>query len=205
MYTKKTKDKIIYTALCLFSERGYNAVGVEEIARGVGIRAPSIYKHFKNKQAIFDEIVKLMRSKNHAYMDAIHITFANAEAAAHRFSSVSDEEFVDKIKRFVRFYLHDEYMGKFRRLVLMECYNMPEFADYYTHFADKIVDYFDGLFDCLIKNGTLRSGDSKVMALQFIAPIRCIMTMCEFHPEREADAMLMLADHVRQFRRFYGN
>ena len=49
-----TKQRILDEALRLFSQSGYDAVSVERIASAVGIKAPSLYKHFKSKQEIFD-------------------------------------------------------------------------------------------------------------------------------------------------------
>ena len=51
-----TKQKILLESLRLFSQRGYDAVGVEQIAAAVGIKAPSLYKHYKSKKDIFDAI-----------------------------------------------------------------------------------------------------------------------------------------------------
>lgn len=45
-----TKQKILNEALTLFAEKGYSAVYVGEIADAVGIKTPSLYKHYKNKQ-----------------------------------------------------------------------------------------------------------------------------------------------------------
>ena len=47
-----TKHKILDEALTLFSEKGFANVFVNEIAERVGIKAPSLYKHYKSKQAI---------------------------------------------------------------------------------------------------------------------------------------------------------
>ena len=52
-----TKERILKESLTLFSEKGYSDVSVGEIARAVGIKAPSLYKHYKNKQEIFDSCV----------------------------------------------------------------------------------------------------------------------------------------------------
>lgn len=38
-----TKEKIVETALDLFSQRGYDGVSVRDIARAVGIRESSLY------------------------------------------------------------------------------------------------------------------------------------------------------------------
>ena len=53
-----TGERIVYEALVLFSKKGYSDVYVAEIASAVGIKAPSLYKHFKSKQDIFDECAK---------------------------------------------------------------------------------------------------------------------------------------------------
>ena len=53
-----TKEKILNESLRLFAKKGYGAVGVAEIADAVGIKAPSLYKHFTGKKAIFDAIIE---------------------------------------------------------------------------------------------------------------------------------------------------
>ena len=50
----KTKDKILIEALSLFSVSGFSGVSVRDIAKAVGIRESAIYKHYKNKQQLFD-------------------------------------------------------------------------------------------------------------------------------------------------------
>ena len=49
-----TKQRVLPEALRLFSQRGHDAVSVEQIADAVGVKAPSLYKHYKSKQDIFD-------------------------------------------------------------------------------------------------------------------------------------------------------
>lgn len=53
-----TKQRILEKSLELFSTKGYDSVSVGEIAKAVGIKAPSLYNHFPSKQAIFDAIVE---------------------------------------------------------------------------------------------------------------------------------------------------
>ena len=53
-----TKARILEKALELFSAQGYDAVSVGDIAKAVGIKAPSLYNHYPSKRAIFDAIVE---------------------------------------------------------------------------------------------------------------------------------------------------
>ena len=61
MKQEDTKQRILDKALELFSTQGYDFVSVGEIAKAVGIKAPSLYNHFPSKQAIFDAIMEFMQ------------------------------------------------------------------------------------------------------------------------------------------------
>jgi AcrR family transcriptional regulator len=52
------RETLISEATELFAERGYAAVGVDEIADAVGIAGPSIYSHFASKQTILVEAIQ---------------------------------------------------------------------------------------------------------------------------------------------------
>ena len=54
-----TREIILKNALSLFAKKGYDAVSVAQIADETGIKAPSLYKHFKSKEDIFKSIIKL--------------------------------------------------------------------------------------------------------------------------------------------------
>lgn len=58
MKQEDTRKKILAKALKQFSQRGYDAVSVGDIAAAVGVKAPSLYNHFSGKRAIFDAIVE---------------------------------------------------------------------------------------------------------------------------------------------------
>ncbi|WP_179032158.1 TetR/AcrR family transcriptional regulator [Paenibacillus kribbensis] len=49
---KITSEDIIYAALSLFSEKGYDATSVDEIARESGMVKASFYKYFQSKEAL---------------------------------------------------------------------------------------------------------------------------------------------------------
>ncbi|MFE5323471.1 TetR/AcrR family transcriptional regulator [Paenibacillus sp. NPDC056579] len=57
-----TVTKIKEAALRLFAQYGYEGTALAEIAKAVGIKAPSLYAHFKSKEelflVIFDEVLQ---------------------------------------------------------------------------------------------------------------------------------------------------
>jgi len=51
-----TRDRIINSAILLFSDKGYSKVSVRDIAKEVGIKAASLYGHFKSKKEILHSL-----------------------------------------------------------------------------------------------------------------------------------------------------
>ena len=51
------KQRIVTAAADLFRERGYHNVSLADVAAAVGITAPALYKHFRNKQDLLRQTV----------------------------------------------------------------------------------------------------------------------------------------------------
>lgn len=64
---KNRKAQIAAVAAEAFSERGYHAVGIDDIASAVGVSGPALYRHFPNKYALF---VHAVESLSQALLDA---------------------------------------------------------------------------------------------------------------------------------------
>ena len=54
---RDTRAELLEAALDLFAQHGYAGTSVRAIARAVGLSESVIYKHFANKQKIFDEVL----------------------------------------------------------------------------------------------------------------------------------------------------
>jgi AcrR family transcriptional regulator len=57
---RNRKQLIVEAAGQIFSERGYHAASMEEIAAAVGISAAALYRHFPNKYALFAHCADVM-------------------------------------------------------------------------------------------------------------------------------------------------
>ncbi|MCR9105560.1 MAG: TetR/AcrR family transcriptional regulator [Gammaproteobacteria bacterium] len=53
-----TAERILDAAEDLFAEKGYSATSLGEVADRVGIRSPSLYNHFKNKEALYEAVLE---------------------------------------------------------------------------------------------------------------------------------------------------
>ena len=52
------RETILDCALKLFAERGYDAVGVQEIAEAAGIQKPTLYHYFGNKVGLLNTLLE---------------------------------------------------------------------------------------------------------------------------------------------------
>jgi AcrR family transcriptional regulator len=69
-----TKERVKKTAQKLFRERGYAAVGMRELAKEVGIQAPSLYNHYRSKDDLLREICFDMAQQFFAAFDKAIVT-----------------------------------------------------------------------------------------------------------------------------------
>ena len=54
------RQKIRDQALSLFAARGYEAVGVEQIARAAGVTKPTLYHYFGSKENLYRETLRVV-------------------------------------------------------------------------------------------------------------------------------------------------
>ncbi|MDQ7805480.1 helix-turn-helix domain-containing protein [Amycolatopsis sp. A133] len=60
---RNRRQLIVEAGAAVFSERGYHAASMEEIAARVGITAAALYRHFPNKYALFAECATVMADR----------------------------------------------------------------------------------------------------------------------------------------------
>jgi len=57
---RPTKTLLLDAAEELFADKGYKATSMEDISGAVSIRPSAIYKHFKNKQELYEAVLERM-------------------------------------------------------------------------------------------------------------------------------------------------
>lgn len=200
-----TKQRILDEALTLFSEKGYANVFVGDIADAVGIKAPSLYKHYKSKKAIFDAIIDLMNSRFAEQAKAMNISGNDASVDASIYKNLSEDQLLKLGREFFLYYLHDDYNQKFRKMLTLEQFQDVDLAKFYSKlYVDDPLSYQGMLFGFMVTAGVLKTDNVQIMTLHFYAPIYYLLTICDREPEREPEALKLLDEHIRQFDRIYG-
>ena len=201
-----TKHRILEEALTLFSQKGYANVYVGEIADRVGIKAPSLYKHYKNKRAIFDAIIDEMNKRYEEQAGALNISGMNPSEDASLYMNGSEDKLVEIGTGLFLFFLHDDYTCRFRKILTIEQFHNKEFADIYSsQYVDGPVSYQKMIFQLMASGGAFVNADIEVMTIQFYSPIYMLLTLCDREPDREEEALELLEKHFRQFSKIYGD
>ncbi|MCR4930533.1 MAG: TetR/AcrR family transcriptional regulator [Lachnospiraceae bacterium] len=200
-----TKQRILDEALTLFSEKGYANVYVNDIAEKVGIKAPSLYKHYKSKQAIFDAIIKEMNRRFSEEAEVLQIAGNDAKKDAEIYTEISEEQMIQIGIGLFQYYLHDDYTKRFRKMLTIEQFHDKELAKVYSkQYVDDPLSYQGMLFGMMVAQGLLQTENVPIMTLHFYSPIYLLLTLCDREPQREEEAIKIMTEHVLQFNRLYG-
>ncbi len=200
-----TKHKILDEALTLFSEKGFANVFVNEIAERVGIKAPSLYKHYKSKQAIFDAIIDEMNHRFEQQAQALTIDGTDPAADAEVYKNMDEDHLVKLGTDLFKYYLHDSYTRRFRKMLTIEQFQDKDLARVYSQqYFDMPLSYQGMLLGLLVSQGLLVTENVPIMTLHFYAPIYMLLTVCDREPEREQEALKLMEEHIRQFDKLYG-
>ena len=196
-----TKQEILDASLELFSVHGFEATSISQIADAVGIRKASLYSHFENKQSILDTLVKDVLEQ---YLE--HSIFARADWEKSDVSlPLNSDEAANMIQNQIQYILHDPYVSKARKMLVIEQFQNPELAKLQTkqNYSD-VMQYCTGLIKQLIRRGVLAEYDPEIMAAQLGLPVSVWINLCDREPEREQEIMELVEKHVRQFFEVFG-
>ena len=200
MKQEDTKQRILDKALELFSTQGYDSVSVGEIAKAVGIKAPSLYNHFPSKQAIFDAILESTAAQYEADTDRINIHVQNAVQDIPAFTEITADALFEKVRQIFEYSLHNETISRFRRMMTIEQFRSPELAALYSkRYVERVLDYHAGIFRALIAAGEIIAEDPDTLAMMYVAPVLALIGICDRQPERESECLEKLQNHVRLF------
>lgn len=187
MRRSDTRQRIIEEALHLFASNGYDAVSVSQIAQAVGIKAPSLYKHFPSKRAIFDAIVEHMRQLDAEHAKQAEVPGMDEEEA----ESEIDAPEPAKLRAFMvdrfRYWTEDGLAHDYRRMLTLEQYKSSEnMAMYQKVLGSGPVAYIEDMLGAMLDEGLLRGDDPKRMAIELYAPFFLLVSAADAGESKNA-------------------
>ncbi|BDE95947.1 TetR/AcrR family transcriptional regulator [Raoultibacter timonensis] len=173
--SRDTKAAILDEAMRLFSEQGFRATTVRDIASAVGIKDASLYNHYPSKQAMFDAIVEqaLDTMKEGFYRrGALFLTTDDASI----YGDIPFSALRDKITGTFEYLFCDPYVVRLRKLLVINQFeNERATYVYRLIFAEQPLRLQETVFSHLMKSGEFEQGDARLFALEFYGPLFLMM------------------------------
>lgn len=162
------KEEIILATLELASENGLKSISMAQIAEKIGIKAPSLYNHFRSK----DEIVKAM------------YTFLREKAQQNRSSGFADpDEYSSKsleqiLSQSLTAYLGmitDQNMMRFFRVLYSERSINPLAAEIMLEETEHMIRSTRNLFYGLAVHGKMKNEGVDTAAMAFALTVHSLI------------------------------
>lgn len=200
---KTTRDEILYTALHLFAQRGFDAVSTDMIARQLGLTKGALYRHFESKQAIFDAIWEKMveLDAQRAQEDAVPEKHYEDDPESYRKTQVHD--LCSFVNNQFLFWTQDGFARDFRRMITLEQFKSPEMTELYQNvICAGPVKYTEDLMNQMIADGKLneqaKAMGTRSLAMLLFAPLSLAVCLYDGGMEAE-DIRLHLAKITQDF------
>ena len=191
-----TKERILYAALEMFSQKGYAGTNIRELSASLGLVKSGFYKHYESKEAIWNTL-----------LDHMIAYYADHFGSAEHPPLVPDsaDELIAMTMRMVDFTVHDERVIKTRKVLTLEQFRDVRARELATkHFLTGLTEMFSLLFTGMMDKGLLRKDDPKMLAFAYTAPISALIHLCDREPEKTEEAIVQAEMFSRHFVKTYG-
>jgi TetR/AcrR family transcriptional repressor of mexJK operon len=157
--SQRKRGSILDAGQALFLSQGYQGTSVDEIAARAQVSKQTVYKHFRDKQALLVTIVSAALER------ATGPVIDRITALAHTTDLRSD--LVGLAADYLRAVLAEPVV-QLRRLVIAEAAALPELADlYYRRAPERTLSALASSFDQLAERGILRVPEYSLAAEHF--------------------------------------
>ena len=186
-----TKERILQEALTLFAENGYDGTGVEQIAEKVGIKAPSLYKHFKGKEDILNALID---SAEEYYEESFGSEQHIGEIPENR------DDFVRATMSRIAFTMHDPMIRKIRKFLVQEQFRNERLAEITTrHQLVGIQKMYEKIIEGMMKSGLFLYDDPALLSIELVSPVVLWVSKADRQPQYEQEIMECIKKHISHF------
>lgn len=189
------KEPLIKAARDLFSVKGYDGTSVDEIAESIGIKGPTIYKYFKNKEDLLKAVINTAEDE---YKEGMGISSNLADMIN------SGAELKVYVLKTLHFTLKNDTAKKMRKLITMEQYRNSTLAKQTTmHQLTYLQDIYTSIFQKMMERGQMVKGDAAIIALEFVSPITIMVQLIDREPRKKKEALQTIEKHIDIFLERY--
>ena len=162
---------------------------MDQIAKAVGIKAPSLYKHYKSKRDIFDSILRTMEQRDAENAIACSLPEGTIEAMPEAYERSSIEDLITFSKQQFRYWTEDEFASSVRKLLTLEQYHSEEMnALYHQYLGAGPLNYVADLLG------------SQADALAFYGPMFLLYSVYD-DADNKASVYALLDAHLERWLR----
>jgi AcrR family transcriptional regulator len=153
-----TKEKILESALRLFSQKGYLGTATREIARDAGVAEVTVFRHFSTKERLLEEVFQ----KYSFLPDLKNIL-----------PEVSNLDYREALSIIVKSFLNSLFLRKeMIKIIKSEIFTYPEpVIAFYQTFLDELYKTLASYFENMQRKGHLREFDPKLGARALLGMI----------------------------------
>lgn len=152
---QETRERILAAASQLMAQKGYKGATTRKISELAGVNEVTIFRHFKNKDAILEELLKGIMNVRQQLEDSLHGDFS---------------ELKDMLLRYARAYYQ---MLVERKEIMMICMieadNHPEVMKLISSLPMTAVEVLCNKLQAFQDEGHLPRKDACVAALMFVS------------------------------------
>lgn len=186
-----TKERILDEALTLFAQNGYDGTGVEQIAQKVGIKAPSLYKHFKGKEDILNALI-----------DNAEVRYEESFGSEQNVGKLpeSREKFISITLSRVMFTMHDPVIRKIRRFLVQEQFRNDRLAAVTTrHQLGGVQKMYTRIIEGMMEKGLFIKDEPELLANELTAQVVLLVAQSDRQPQCEQEITQSIERHIRHF------
>ncbi|MCL1866326.1 MAG: TetR/AcrR family transcriptional regulator [Oscillospiraceae bacterium] len=170
IHDKETQNRILDSATRLFAVRGFTTVSMNDIADDVGIKAASIYHHYKSKEAILKDVLYRFEKGYRNYFDSLNYMNKDVNALDDLMDNLFNKEFVEMLDPIGCFgmslVLNEQHRNESARELSFELFHKYS------------VKTMKSSFDSLVQKGVIPPSDTGIIAAFFM---HSVFAMNEIH------------------------
>ncbi|GAX46097.1 TetR family transcriptional regulator [Tolypothrix sp. NIES-4075] len=151
------REHLVDTALALFSEQGYDATSIKQIAVRAGVAVGLLYHYFPSKSEVMRAVWE-----RHSFLPELHalLLVEHGEAAAHVLQDVA-ERFSAMLDRKEALF----------RLIVRESQSNPEVADCLQAIVEEGITALGAYLETRVRVGELRPHDGTLTARMLLGTV----------------------------------